>query len=482
MSDYRTDKEKFPNAKSFADFREEISIIELAQSIGYTMNTAWAKSKRSGNFPCLENDAGDRIWVKNPRDNQRMRYQNVDVSSDEGDVVSFVKNRIDTDFKKYRNSSTNDRAAINSALYDYLKIPEHVRNEYKKVETSGNIINQGTFDEGTFNKELFRLQKLSNTQWLNHRGIDDETIQSALFLNKAYNVQNPIIRDGNLVGHSKFVNTGFPYQESLSGKIVGLEERNFDFKGHGVNSNKHAGVWFSNPPAKVDNVILVESALDAYSHYQLKKPKNSMYFSSGGQLTSEQIQTINKVLGEAKIHSQTKILLGHDGDKDGAMYDLKFIAEMLSEKYPMIKAVRDKDYVKLSYATENNNRVTDFANKLMSVLIEFNKPVQKELNNVESNKTGNNVDEQAKEILEKSMYRFNFEKGIFKVEIPRSNNSLQTFNNSLLEVTGLKQVVSLEKAKGNDWNDDLMELKDLRKDKTANLIKNEVKQSGGVKI
>ena len=64
MTDYRTNAEKFPNSKSFADFRNEISIIELAQQIGYSMQTPWARSKRSARFPCLENEAGDRIYIK----------------------------------------------------------------------------------------------------------------------------------------------------------------------------------------------------------------------------------------------------------------------------------------------------------------------------------------------------------------------------------------------------------------------------------
>ncbi|MET3114876.1 hypothetical protein AAKU52_002616 [Pedobacter sp. CG_S7] len=477
MPDNRSDQEKFPNSKKFSDFREEISIIELAQSIGYSMTTAWAKSKRSGNFPCLENQAGDRIYIKHPQDNQRMRFQNVDISSDEGDIVAFVKNRIDTDFKSVRNQYSNELGAINAVLYNYLNIPEQTRNEYRKVSTDGNILKTGTSDEGVFNKELFRLHKLTDTAWLNHRGIDQDTLKAEIFKDKIYNIQNPIIRDGEFKGHSSFINTGFPYQESLTGNIVGLEERNFDFKGHGVNSNKNVGVWFTNPPNKIDNVVLVESALDALSHYQLKKPENVIYFSSGGQLTTEQVQTINKVLKETKIHTETKILLGHDKDKDGAMYDLKFIADMAAYRVPMVKAVRDKDFVKLSYATENNEKMTDFANKLMAKLMDYNKPVQVELNKLESNQAN---DQQAKEILEKSMYRFNFEKGVFKVEIPRSYYAISDFNKSFLEVTGLEKIVSLEKGKGNDWNEDLMKNKSQEKieNNQPQHVKNEVKNKG----
>lgn len=478
MADHRNDKEKFPNSKKFSEFRDEISIIELAQSIGYSMNTAWAKAKRSANFPCLESEAGDRIWIKHPRDNQRMRYQNVDVSSDEGDVISFVKNRMDNDFAKFRSAATNDIAAINAVLYDYLNIPEHVRNQYQKMETAGGYLNTGTTDEHTFNKELFKLHPPGDTEWLNRRGVDTTILQAEPFQGKVYNVQNPIIRDGKQVGHSKFVNTGFPYQESLTGNIVGLEERNFDFKGHGVNSNKHVGVWFSNPPAKIDQVILVESALDALSHYQLKKPVNAIYFSSGGQLTSEQIQTVNKVLQESKgMHSNTRILLGHDRDKDGAMYDLKFTADLLADKYPMVKAVKDKDYVKLTYATENNPRMIDFANDLMSRLQEYNRPMQQALNRLESEL---HYDEQQRDLLYKSIYRSTFEKGLFKIEIPKDYFALQNFNQTLLEVTGIQKYVRLEKSKGNDWNDDLMRSKQLQKEQ-ANQVKPEVKR-GGVKL
>lgn len=473
MPDYRTDKEKFPNSKSFAEFRAEISIIELAQQIGYSMSTPWARSKRSARFPCLENDAGDRIYIKHPLDNQRMRYQNVDVSADEGDLISFVKNRMDTDFKQFRNASSHETACLNAVLYDYLNIVEHDRNHYQKMPDQGIIVYNGTSDEIAFNKELFKLSKVTDTSWLNHRGIERETLQSPLFKDKIFNVQNPLIREGQLVGHAKFVNTAFPYQETLNGNIVGLEERNFDFKGHGVNSNKHAGVWVSNPPARIDKVIIAESALDALSHYQLNKPEHVLYFSTGGQLTAEQIQTIHKIAGEAKIHQQTKIDLGFDRDKFGAMYDLKFIADMAAYKYPVVKSVQDKDYLKISYAIGDNQQLTEFANVLMDKLKAYNQPIQAEIKRIEAQQL-------PLEQLDKSMFQFKFEKGLFKVEVPKYYYPLQEFNKQFLAITGIDKIVTLDKSKGNDWNEDLMErkhlLKQVKEDKPA------VLKQGGVRM
>lgn len=468
MADNRNDKEKFPNSKSYAEFRAEISIIELAQKIGYTTNTPWAKSKRSARFPCLENNAGDRIYIKSPLDNQRMRYQNVDVSADEGDLISFVKNRIDTDFSKFRNASTNETTCLNAVLYDYLNIPQHVRNEYQKASIQGTLLKTGTADEMVFNKELFKLTSITDVTWLKHRGIEQETLENPYFKDKIYNVQNPLIRDGHVVGHAKFVNTAFPYQESLNGKIVGLEERNFDFKGHGVNSNKHAGVWVSNPPSRIDKVIITESALDALSHYQLHKPDNALYFSTGGQLTSDQIQTIQKISGEAKIHQQTKISLGYDRDKYGAIYDLKFIADLAAFKYPVVKSVQDKDYLKISYTIADNEKMTAFANVLMEKMKTYNQSIQQEINRIEAQKL-------PLEQLDKSMFQFQFEKGLFKVEIPKFYYTLQEYNKQFLEITGLNKIVVLDKSKGNDWNEDLMEKKHLQKSVKA-VQPQEVKQ------
>lgn len=482
MADHRTNQEKFPNSKSYSEFRAEISIIELAQKIGYTMNTPWAKSKRSARFPCLENNAGDRIYIKSPLDNQRMRYQNVDVSADEGDLISFVKNRMDTDFSKFRNASGNETACLNAVLYDYLNIPEHVRSEFQKAPQQGNILRDSTSEEMVFNKELFKLTKITDISWLKHRGIEPETLENAYFKDKVYNVQNPLIREGKFIGHVKFINTAFPYQETLNGKIVGLEERNFDFKGHGVNSNKHAGVWVSNPPARIDNVNIVEGALDALSHYQLHKPENTLYFSTGGQLTPDQIQTIQKIAGEAKIHQQTKINLGFDKDKFGATYDLKFIADIAAFKYPVVKSVQDKDYLKISYATASYEQMIGFANLLMEKLKVYNQPVQEEINRTEpiysQNKKNNEAqDKLTLEQLEKSMFQFKFEKGLFKVEIPKSYYALQEFNHQFLEITGMNKIVNIDKSIGNDWNEDLMEQKHLQKSVQQAGLK-ETKQEG----
>lgn len=475
MADYRTNQEKFPNSKSFADFRTEISIIELAQQIGYSSNTPWAKSKRSARFPCLENEGGDRIYIKFPLDNQRMRYRNVDISGDEGDLISFVKNRMDTDFSKFRNAAANETACLNAVLYDYLNIPEHVRNEYQKIADQGNILNDHSGDEMAFNRELFKLTPITDMAWLKQRAIRPETLQHPYFAGKVFNVQNPLIRDGRFIGHAKFINTAFPYQENLNGVIVGLEERNFDFKGHGVNSNKHVGVWVTNPPSQIDQVIIVESALDALSHHQLYKPSNALYFSTGGQLTTDQIQTIHRIAGEAGIHQNSKISLGFDKDKYGATYDLKFIADMAAYKYPVIKSVQDKDYLKISYANDNNNLTTEFANKLMQKLSDYNQPYKAEISKIEASK-----DSQTLEQLNKSMFQFKFEKGHFKVEIPKSYYALQEYNKQFLDITGLNKIIQLNKSNGNDWNEDLMQKNYLNKNVKID-YKKDVKQ-GGAKL
>ena len=141
---------------------------------------------------------------------------------------------------------------------------------------------------------------------------------------------------------------------------------------------------------------------------------------------------------------------------------LKFIADMAAYKYPVIKTVQDRDYLKIAYATDHNELVTSFANQLMGKLDAYNQPFKMEMMQQEVM-----ADQQTLEQLNKSMFQFKFEKGLFKVEVPKNYYALQEFNHQFLGITGLDKIVKIYKSKGNDWNEDLMQMRHLDiKDKT----------------
>ena len=76
--------------KSFQDFRNEISIIELAVSVGYKI-----RKKEGIKWPVLKDEiSGDKIIIVNPQSTANQGYFNPHDAKDKGTLINFVKNRI----------------------------------------------------------------------------------------------------------------------------------------------------------------------------------------------------------------------------------------------------------------------------------------------------------------------------------------------------------------------------------------------------
>src|ERR1019366_7823104 len=172
--------------KTFQDFRNEISIIELALSVGYRI-----RKKDGIKWPVLKDDvSGDKIII------------------------------------------------VNAVLYNYqhLPLPEKaiLQSRSKDVEEAYKL-KEFHFPGG--------LTELSDPGYLYFRGIKSEIIGSGLFEGKIFNVK------GN-----DFNNLGFPYHNA-DGKIIGFELRNRDFKSVVEGSDRSVGIWHSNIPVPVKNVV-----------------------------------------------------------------------------------------------------------------------------------------------------------------------------------------------------------------------------------
>jgi hypothetical protein len=119
-----------PEVLSFAEFRDRISILDLAFSNGYVPNKKhWSKK-----YPVLDNPAtGDRIYIINPDKSSNQGYVNVHDDADKGTLIDFVRKRLTSDFKKFNRPDKSEFSNINGVLYHYLSLPEPER---KKLEAS----------------------------------------------------------------------------------------------------------------------------------------------------------------------------------------------------------------------------------------------------------------------------------------------------------------------------------------------------------
>lgn len=287
--------------KSFQDFRNEISIIEMALSVGYKI------SKKDGlKWPVLKDEAsGDKIIIVNPRSTSNQGYFNPHDGKDKGTLINFVKNRIGSIFPYHHDKS--EVGNINAVLYNYQSLPLPEKNSFKA---------DVTYLEKEFSeKEFFLpegLSELKNPFYLHYRGIQSQTINSDSFKEKIFNVK---------VGD--FNNIGFPYFNH-SGEIVGFEIRNKQFKHVIEGSDRSIGIWHSNMPKTLEAAILTESPIDALSYHQIKGKRNSWYISFGGSVTAGQLETVKSIIAHANAITELKIISAVDNDETGKIYTNKF--------------------------------------------------------------------------------------------------------------------------------------------------------------
>jgi len=303
--------------KSFQDFRNEISIIELALSVGYKI-----RKKDGLKWPVLKDEiSGDKIIIVNPQSTSNQGYFNPHDDNDKGTLINFVKNRLGSIFP-YQNSKS-EVSNINAVLYNYQNLPLPEKKLFNADVK--NLVQQYCLKEFHLPEGVTELM---DPTYLYYRGIQSQTINDALFIGSIFNVK---LNDYN--------NVGFPYYNA-AGDTVGLELRNKRFKHVIEGSDRSVGVWHSNIPKILEAVVLTESPIDAFSYHQLKGKENSLYISFGGTVTSGQLETVKIIIVEANASPELKIISAVDNDEMGRSYAQKFkeaFSKKIVEDFPELK-------------------------------------------------------------------------------------------------------------------------------------------------
>lgn len=292
---------------SFKEFRQRISIIDLALGNGYALD-----KKKGRKWPVLKNVAlNDAIIIINPSDPSNQGYFNPNNDKDKGTLFNFIRNRFGSIFSKVDNSDIKN---INAVLYNWLNMDHPVKQEYNYIAP----------------KQAFTvsfLESFSNADYLLSRHLSRKIIFSGEFKNRIFNQV-----------YVSFINTCFPYYNAL-GEIVACEIRNTNYKMQSDGSDRSTGIWHSNIPLLTEHVILTESPIDAISYRQLKGKENSLYVSFGGGIAAGQINTLQKILEKLVKSDALKIISGFDNDQQGEKYynTIKGIFPALIKDHPLSK-------------------------------------------------------------------------------------------------------------------------------------------------
>jgi len=146
------------------------------------------------------------------------------------------------------------------------------------------------------------MEKLPEKNYLATLNLPDSTLNSRLFRDKILFVRNPVYDESyKRVVRNGYGNVSFPYVREPDGEVVGFEQRNHNYKGHAIFSDKKTGVWFSNPSEETRFLLVVESAKDALAHHAIYKSRDILYCSVGGNLSAGQMETINGTAKKMRV-------------------------------------------------------------------------------------------------------------------------------------------------------------------------------------
>lgn len=453
-------KERFPNLIPVPELRANVSIIELAVHYGYQLLPRKGRTR-----PVFEHPGdGDRIIIKNPKDPAQQVYQRAGDFSDSGTIIVFIRNRLSTVFSAFNQPGEHEFRNITNVLYDYLRIdPAQVSRNRQPLERVGESVAEKPFAE-----ELFDVRPLEEDNYLNRRHIAPETIQRPEFKGRIFThvayfdpSENRAVDFITTKVHPereyiRFTNVAFPYYNGKSTEVAGLELKNDKVKLHALGSDRVNSVFISNPPPKAKSFHIMESAIDVLSHRQLRSiggdlAFDSVYFSTGGQLTQQQVETTFRYIGSLNKVKDWCLVLSFDRDPKGHLYDLQFVQRMISDSFPMNPVTVQSGRV--AYQLPKEDRYRAIREGLLKRVESFNG----ESNLIETSQVGGRV----------------------RISIPESSAALSAISESLLTLTSLHHRVKIQKPRTKDFNADLTqevelgnEFRYVIRDETGHILRN----------
>jgi len=427
---------------NFNQVKKDINLVDLVLTLGYQHNQAKSGSDiEKGKFHTFDYKGKpglDQVIIYKAPSGDYLYFNRAD-DRDKGSVIDFLKNRLENPRIDgiVASPGKNIWASVIENAKRYLNLPTAQRNVSPQLQQGIEPVQRG---EGYIPEFLKKTLPLTDTRYLNSRGINSETLASPLFTNRILNhVHQGTTKDGQAY---KFTNTAFP--QLYKDNIVGLEIKANGFKGQAADSLNSAALWLSNTTTKTNTLVVAESAIDALSHYQIKQPTNALYASTSGQLTDNKVAEIKRLIENTNLKT---VKLALDNNLEGHLFDTRLITGLARPNTPMgiertqpsmitvsVYSVQDEPVGKMHQAAKAyNQRVVEDYRKLAP--------------DAQASPT---LDSELIKLTRTDPHRYQF-------HVPKRMETLAFFNQSLINAFPMVAKLEMEKSRANDWNDQLKE-------------------------
>lgn len=293
---------------TFQEFRDRISIIEIAEKLGYWWNKEKGGQKAHTYTLGDKKNPQDEIVIYNPNDSGTQSYfSRKGGFDDKGNLINFILNRLD----RFAHDGTGF-AAVNDILARYLGDNTQIGPQKQQQAPVASVV---------FNVKQYDIQpaKLNEFQFLTKvRKMSESTILDFIKIFAIYKVQHL---------SWNYYHCGFPFRIPGCLEITNFSLRNYNWTKHeGIKrfctgGDKSNSCWIAAFTDKVHitDLYLFESEIDAMSYYELNgfTPKTTAAFVSlGGNVVRSQIENLHKEYPNVQFH------FCYDNDVQGWIYDV----------------------------------------------------------------------------------------------------------------------------------------------------------------
>jgi len=269
-------------------FKQDINLVHFAAKVyGYEVE----EHQSTPNSIVMRHPSKERknkIVVAKSKSNHWI-YFHVANSSNSGTIIDFVQNQDNVSLGAVRKVLNRDIGVVDDKTL-------------KKYRT----VSKSQFNRGSIIHKIQSMERHAPS-YLFKRGLLNEVIEAPLFKGRIFADSR-----GNAI---------FPHYDDKG--ICGYEIKNHElsqFAKHGRRT-----FWCSNN-THIDNVFVVESAIDAIAHYQLHQDNSLWYISLGGAISGVQQAILAKQLADKKFFR-----MGVDNDEAGDRF-IQIFKELFSNR------------------------------------------------------------------------------------------------------------------------------------------------------
>jgi hypothetical protein len=366
-------------AERLADLKRGVNLVALAtERYGLSITERSRDAAGEENFVLRNEARGERITMKMDPQGYHI-YNNQNDSRDNGSVVDFLQHRhpgmnIGQVKGMLQDMAPGARAALDQEKWANQQVVRQTSASDERYQAMPASERREAMVRDTTGPKL----TLTDSSYLQERGLTKETINDVAFKGRVFTDQHPERQGQHNVGFPYYNDKGIQSWELRNRAPEGAESSfKMQMKAPGDAFGAKNGLWSSTPTegqgTRPERMVLGESPIDMMSKYQTERAakgdalENTRYVATGGTPSIEQKGIIQGIIDREQ---PKQIVLANDNDAAGQGFNIRYlndlrppVAALSPEMQHQAEAARER----VSWIAGDNGKKAD--EKLLTMTI-----------------------------------------------------------------------------------------------------------------